>query len=151
MNNTYSVERVMDIIADMISERKSGTPISSIDTRELLERGYSNSEIAAALSWIIERRIDADGEPTDGFRILHGIEQNVLSIESWGMLMTYAELGFLSTDDLEQILERAVMLGNERQVGIPEIKAIIAAYMLDGSVYASSSNRRLLLGSDSVH
>lgn len=151
MNNTYSVERVMDIIADMISERKSGTPISSIDTRELLERGYSNSEIAAALSWIIERGVEADAETTDGFRILHGIEQNVLTIEAWGMLMTYAELGFLGTDDLEQILERAVMLGNERQVAIPEIKAIIAAYMLDGSAYASSSNRRLLLGSDSVH
>jgi len=52
MNNTYSVERVMDIIADMISERKLGTPLSSIDTQELIERGYSDSEIAAALSWI---------------------------------------------------------------------------------------------------
>ena len=67
------------------------------------------------------------------------------------MLMTYAELGFLSPDDVEQILERAVMLGTERLVGIPEVKAIIAAYMLDGSFYASSGNRRLLLGSDSVH
>jgi uncharacterized protein Smg (DUF494 family) len=151
MNNTYSVERVMDIIADMISERKSGTPLSSIDTQELLERGYSDSEISAALSWIIERGVDSDDQIPDGFRILHGIEQNVLSIDAWGMLMSYSDLGFLGSDDVEQILERVVMLGTERHVGIPEVKAIIAAYMLDGSVYASSSNRRLLLGSDSVH
>lgn len=151
MNNTYSVERVMDIIADMISERKSGTPLTALDTAALAERGYSDSEIAAALSWIIERGVQATDEGPDGFRILHGIEQNVLSIDAWGMLMTYAELGFLSPDDVEQILERAVMLGTERQVGIPEVKAIIAAYMLDGSYYASSGNRRLLLGSDSVH
>lgn len=151
MNNTYSVERVMDIIADMISERKSGTPITAVDTELLQLRGYSESEIAAALSWIIERGVQGPASDSDGFRILHGIEQNVLSTEAWGMLMTYAELGFLAPDDIEQILERAVMMGTERLVGIPEIKAIIAAFMLDGSVYANSSNRRLLLGSDSVH
>lgn len=151
MNNTYSVERVMDIIADVISERKSGTPLAALDTKQLQARGYSDSEISAALSWIIERGVQSAEEDSDGFRILHGIEQNVLSIDAWGMLMTYAELGFLGADDVEQILERAVMLGTERQVGIPEAKAIIAAYMLDGSFYASSGNRRLLLGSDSVH
>ncbi|MBM4178370.1 MAG: DUF494 domain-containing protein [Ignavibacteria bacterium] len=151
MNNTYSVERVMDIITDMISERKSGTPLAALDTDQLQQRGYSEAEIAAALSWIMEQGVQLTESGSDGFRILHGIEQNVLTTEAWGMLMTYADLGFLAPDDVEQILERAVMMGSERLVGIPEIKAIIAAYMLDGSVYANSSNRRLLLGSDSVH
>jgi uncharacterized protein Smg (DUF494 family) len=151
MNHTYSVERVMDIIADMISERKAGISLSSIDTSDLHERGYSDSEIAAALSWIIERGQQAPTLPADGFRILHGIEHNVLTIDAWGMLLTYSELGFLSQDDVEQILERAVILGADRQVAVPEVKALIAAYMLDGSFSATSSNRRLLLGSDSVH
>lgn len=60
MNNHYAVERVMDIIAYMISEGRQGAPLNAIDTATLQAQGYTDSEIAAALSWIMERQADRD-------------------------------------------------------------------------------------------
>lgn len=154
MNNHYAVERVMDIIAYMISEGRQGAPLAAIDTTSLQEQGYTDSEIAAALSWIMERQADRDeieGPGTGTFRILHGIEQDVLDPDAWGMLMTYHQLGFLDSEDIEQILERAIVMGSERNVGIAEVKALIAAYVLHQQPLPQAGSRSLLLGSDSVN
>jgi len=154
MNNHYAVERVMDIIAFMISERRQGAPLTAIDTTRLHERGYTESEIAAALSWIMERQQDRDeieGPGHNTFRILHGIEREVLDTDAWGMLMTYNQLGFLDTDDIEQILERVVVMGAERNVGVPEVKALIAAYVIHQQPLSPLGSRSLLLGNDLVN
>ena len=154
MNNHYAVERVMDIIAYMISEGRQGAPLNAIDTATLQAQGYTDSEIAAALSWIMERQADRDeieGPAKGTFRILHGIEREVLEPDAWGMLMTYHQLGFLDSDDIEQILERAVVMGSERYVGVAEIKALIAAYVIHQQPLPQAGSRSLLLGSDSVN
>ncbi len=154
MNPHYSVERVLDIIADLITGHHTGTALASIDTRLLHARGYTDSEIAAAISWIIERRADRDDLEDidhDGFRILHGIERELLSPESWGMLLTYHECGFLTSDDVEQLLERAVLMGHERHVGAHEMKSLITAYIMNQSPLLPNGNRSSLLGSDSVN
>lgn len=150
MTNSYSVERVMDAITYIISFHQPGSPLSSVDTRNLLTFGFSEAEIAAAHSWLLERARIADDEPVGRFRILHGIEQNILTPDAWGMLMMYHEMRFLNSEDVEQILERAVMLGMEREVDVPEIKAIIAAYVLYTAT-PSSSNRRMLMGDEMVN
>ena len=82
MNTQYSVERVLDIIADLIAGHHAGAALTSIDTRPLHDQGYTDSEIAAAISWMMERRADRDeleGIDHDGFRILHGIERELVS------------------------------------------------------------------------
>jgi uncharacterized protein Smg (DUF494 family) len=150
MTNSYSVDRVMDAITYIISVQQPGSPLSSVDTRTLQNFGFSEAEIAAALSWLMERTRVADDEHEGRFRILHGIEQNILTPDAWGMLMMYHEMRFLSSDDVEQILERAVMLGMEREVDTPEIKAIIAAYVLYTAT-PSSANRRMLMGDEMVN
>lgn len=150
MTNSYSVERVMDAITFIMSLQQPGSPLSSVDTRTLNAFGFSEAEIAAALSWLIERARIADDEPNGRFRILHGIEQNILTPDAWGMLMMYHEMRFLNADDVEQILERAVMLGMEREVDTPEIKAIIAAYVLYTAT-PSSAHRRMLMGDEMVN
>jgi uncharacterized protein Smg (DUF494 family) len=150
MTNSYSVDRVMDAITYIISVQQPGSPLSSVDTHTLQNFGFSEAEIAAALSWLMERTRVADDEHEGRFRILHGIEQNILTPDAWGMLMMYHEMRFLSSDDVEQILERAVMLGMEREVDTPEIKAIIAAYVLYTAT-PSSANRRMLMGDEMVN
>lgn len=150
MTNSYSVERVMDVITHIISLQTPGSPLSSVNTEDLTSFGYSDGEISAALSWLLERANSPDDELGGRFRILHGIEQNILSPDAWGVLVKYHEMRFLSTEDVEQVLERAVMIGMEREVDLPEIKAIIAAYVLY-SATPSSSNRRMLLGDEMVN
>ncbi len=154
MNNSYPVDRVMDIIAYMISERRHGAQLTAIDVSPLHAQGYTDSEIAAALSWIMERQADRDaieGPHRTSFRILHGLERDVLDADAWGMLMTYHDLGFLDSDDVEQILERSLLMGAERSVGIEEIKALIAAYVLSQQPLRESGSRSLLLGNDAVN
>ncbi|MBU3699652.1 MAG: DUF494 domain-containing protein [Candidatus Kapabacteria bacterium] len=150
MTNSYSVERVMDVITFIMSVQEPGSALSAFDTKALKTFGFSEAEIAAALSWLMERARVTDDDSPGRFRILHGIEQNMITPDAWGMLMMYHEMRFLSTDDVEQILERAVMLGMEREVDVAEIKAIIAAYVLY-SATPSSSNRRMLMGDEMVN
>lgn len=150
MIQNYSVERVMDVITHIMHVQTPGRPLSNVDTKALKSFGFSEAEIAAALSWMIERSRLGNDQPDGRFRILHGIEQNILTPEAWGMLMMYHEMRFLSSEDVEQILERAVMLGMEREVDVPEIKAIIAAYVLY-SATPSSAHRRMLMGDEMVN
>lgn len=153
MNSHYAVERVMDIIAYMISERRTGTPLATIDTLTLALQGYTDSEISAALSWIMERQqhTNDEGASSNTFRILHGMEREVVEPEAWGMLMTYHSLGFLDDEDVEQILERSILMGTDRNVGVAEIKVLIAAYVINQQPLPQAGSRSLLLGNDSVN
>ena len=58
--------------------------------------------------------------------------------------------GIIAGKAVRKVLERAGMIGMEREVDLPEIKAIIAAYVLY-SATPSSSNRRMLLGDEMVN
>lgn len=154
MSNSYAVERVMDIIAYVISEGSTGSSLATFDTTPLHDQGYTDAEIAAAISWILERQADRDaieGPADNTFRILHGLEREVLEVDAWGMLMTYHHLGFLTTDDVEQLLERTIIMGADRQVGIEEMKSLIAAYVLAQQPLPRSGSRSLLLGNDAVN
>ncbi len=153
MNDLYTVERVMDIITYMISERTQGASLSTFDTTPLSLQGYTNSEIAAAISWMIERSSEhsEDEGAAAGYRILHGIERDAIDPEAWGMVLTYQSLGFLVADDVEAILERVIMMSAERHVGSAEIKAIIASYVLHQQPLPQAGSRSLLLGNDSVN
>lgn len=150
MTHNYSIERVMDVLTYIMHVRAPGSPLSTVDTKALSSAGFSEAEIAAALSWVIERAGSTADDVDGRFRILHGIEQNILTPEAWGLLVMYHEMRFLSSDDVEQVLERAVMIGMEREVDTPEIKAIIAAYVLYTAT-ASSANRRMLMGDEMVN
>lgn len=158
MTDRYAFERIMEIIALVIADVRRDQPISSGTLSELQKRGYTESEISAAISWIMERsagRGSSDGRITPtapgSFRVLHDIEQDLLTPEAWGLLLIYRDLGFLTADDVESILERAVVMGAEMGVGEHEIKSLIAAYILHQQPLAHSGSRSLLHGDDTIH
>jgi len=159
MNDRYTVERIMEIIAYVIGARAEGTPLAKIDVKELSRRGYTDGEISAALNWIIERadvmeaaEKDADADDSDrrSFRILHGLEEETFTPDAWGLLLSYRNLGFLSNEDMEQIIERAMMLHGEMEVDVEELRAIVAVYV-SNLAERTSANRHLLSGTESVN
>jgi uncharacterized protein Smg (DUF494 family) len=88
----------------------------------------------------------------DSFRILHGVEAETITPEAWGLLLTYRDLGFLTNEDLENIIERAMVMGAETNiVDIPEIRTLVAVYVMHQGPFAQTGSRNLLLGSDSVN
>ena len=156
MTDRYTVERIMEIITYVIGVREPGTPLASVDTTELYAQGYTDSEIAAALSWIIERgdqtlKVDAGDVGPDSFRILHGLETEAITAEAWGLLLSYRNLGFLSNEDIEQIIERAMIMAGDTIVDVVEIRAIVAVYVTHLDNYSTAGNRSLLSGNESVN
>lgn len=151
MNDRYTVERIMEIIAYVMGIRRTGTPLMKVDTTELTNQGYTQSEISAAFSWILERGEHDIASDADSFRILHGVEAETIAPEAWGLLLSYRDLGFLTNEDLESIIERAMVMGAETDVNIPEIRTLIAVYVMHQGPLAQTGSRNLLLGSDSVN
>ena len=156
MNDRYTVERIMEIIAWVIGSHEKGAPLTAVDTSELYKQGYTDGEISAAISWILERgqqAIDAmhNGVESDSFRVLHGIESEVITKEAWGMLLSYQNLGFLSNEDIEQIIERAMVMGGETLVDMEELRAIVAVYVMNLDQDSMSGNRSLLSGNEQVN
>ena len=158
MNDRYTVERIMEIIAYVIGARADGTPLAKIDVKELARRGYTDGEISAALSWIMERGDvtlqGAEAHPDDSdnasFRVLHGLEAETITPEAWGLLLSYRNLGFLSNEDVEQIIERAMVLSGEMVVDIEEIRAIVAVFV-SRLGEGLTGDRHLLSGTESVN
>ncbi|MBI2793831.1 MAG: DUF494 family protein [Ignavibacteria bacterium] len=160
MSDRYTVERIMEIIAYVIGVGSKGTPLTKVDMGELHRLGYTDSEISAALSWILEKAQDSSGKNERGtqgqgnigsFRILHGIEAETITPEGWGLLLSYVNLGFLTNDDVEQIIERAMMMANETIVDVPEVRTLVAVYVMHRGPLPLSGSRSLLSGTDSIN
>jgi uncharacterized protein Smg (DUF494 family) len=154
MTDRYAVERIMEIIALVgtgLIERKD------ITMGDLQGMGYTESEIATALSWIMEREgarpNDAKSVPSSAssFRILHDIESDLLTPDAWGLVLIYRDLGFLSNEDIENILERAVLMGVDGGVSIADLKTLIANHIMQFAPPFDRGSRQMLSGGDSIH
>lgn len=156
MSDRYTVERIMEIISIVIGEKSTGRPLSKINMDELHLRGFTESEISAALSWILERdevfaqETKAESKQ-NSFRILHRVEAETILPEAWGLLLSYVDLGFLTNDDVEQILERCLLMSTETEVGIPEIRALVAVYVMHQHPQPEVGSRRTLSGTESIN
>lgn len=132
-------ERVVEILVYIMSEiRGKKTAASKLDvlSRDLLQRGYTQNEIGSAFSWLFDR-YKADFEelvrhngPTlnNSFRVLHDLERMVISPAAQGYLLQLRQLGILNDTEMEQIIERAMMVGSPR-LDESEIKSLIAAFL----------------------
>jgi uncharacterized protein Smg (DUF494 family) len=157
MTDRYAVQRIMEIISFVMSELRQHRPLNAIDLDELQRRGYTDGEISAAFSWILERGSELEESAhrarasNDSFRILHGLESDLISPEAWGVLLTYQELGFLQAADVESVLDRAVVMGAEHGVSEQDIMNIIAVYLMNQHMDIDMGGRTLLDGSETIN
>ena len=132
-------ERLVEILIYIMSEMRRDRGASrNLDllSKNLLDEGYSESEISSAFTWLLDK---LDNEPEEilekreaalngSFRHLHEIERSIISVEAYGYLIQIKELDLINEIDVEQIIERALMLGLPR-VGLQDIKSIVAAQL----------------------
>ncbi len=134
-------ERVVEILILIMSEikrnRKNGKNLEVL-SKDLIQRGYTENEISSAFSWLLNR-LNSESEelvenqrPTSNrsFRLLHEIERSIISTEAYGYIIQLKELGIIDEMDVEQTLERAMMLGTS-QVGVSDIKSIVASILFN--------------------
>jgi uncharacterized protein Smg (DUF494 family) len=156
MIDRYAVQRIMEIIAYVMAERQAGVQLANIDTDVLHRLGYSDSEIAAALSWILEKSeqtVSGDHVAparSGSFRVLHHIENDLITPEAWGLVLSFHEAGFLSTRDVEELLERAVTMGMEQGIDVADMRNIIAVYVLAERQSLLSGTKMYLDGNETI-
>jgi uncharacterized protein Smg (DUF494 family) len=134
-------ERVVEILVYIMSEIRDEKPAPNhleVISRDLQERGYTKNEISSAFSWLYERCQNDNEEllyqagPTleHSFRVLHDLERIVISPEGYGYLLQLKHLGILNDVEIEQTIERAMMLGATR---LPEaaVKSLVASTLFN--------------------
>lgn len=142
-------ERVVEILVYIMNEIRGKKPVATkleVLSRDLLQRGYTENEISSAFTWLFDR-YKADFEelirnsgPTlnNSFRILHDLERMVISPAAHGYLLQLRELGILDDTEIEQIIERAMMVGSPR-IEESEIKSLVASTLFNPQGFPEGS------------
>jgi uncharacterized protein Smg (DUF494 family) len=141
-------EKVVEILVLIMSEIQDNKRLNDIDLSDLKSRGYTQSEINAAVTWLYEhvQGFAPGGEqPRFGSRgsrrILHEAEKIAFSTTAQGYLIQLTELGLLEDKDLEAVIERAMVAGYEK-LSVSEVRELIASVLfakegrIPGSAYS---------------
>jgi uncharacterized protein Smg (DUF494 family) len=149
-------ERVVEILVYIMNEmrgEKAAPNHLEIISRDLQRRGYTENEISSAFSWLYERYQNENEELLrhtgpmlpGSFRVLHDLERIVIAPEGYGYLLQLKHLGILDDVEIEQVIERAMMLGATR-LSEDEIKSLVASALFnsdgasDGSLFVLEEN-----------
>ena len=150
-------EKVVELLIYIMSAMQDNKRISDIDLSDLKTRGYTQSEISAAFSWIYENgeltpsRPAGPGKADPGSRrVLHDAEKAALSTESQGYLIQLRELGLLDEGDFETVIERAMMAGYEK-LSVADLREIVASVLFARGGDDPAGNRSMLNSGDTIH
>lgn len=149
-------ERIVEIITFVLSELKQNKKISDIDLNELEKKGYSNSEISTAFSWLVDR-VEFSNKITsleiqseDSFRILHDAERELFTEQAWGELIQMHSIGILNSNQIELIIERALLTGIFK-IDSFFLKNMIASFIFNATNSIMPGSRVLLSGNDTIN
>jgi len=150
-------EKVVEILIYIMSEIQGTKGLPDIDLGDLKNRGYTQGEINAAVTWLFEhvRGIES-GSATSihtgrgSRRILHDAERVAFSTGAQGYLIQLAELGLLNEKDMEAVIERAMVSGYDK-LSIGEIRDVVAVVLFAKEGKLPGSNHSLLSNEDTVH
>jgi uncharacterized protein Smg (DUF494 family) len=149
-------EKVVELLMYIMSEIQEDKRISDIDMKDLQSKGYTQSEISAAISWIYDNIELARHDrrppvlPSEGSRrVFHDAEKAAISTEARGFLLQLSELGLLDARDLELVIERAMMSGYEK-LTVPELQEIVAA-VLSAKGGGAAGTTTMLNSGDTIH
>jgi uncharacterized protein Smg (DUF494 family) len=147
-------ERIVELLVHIMSQGHGKLELNEIDLGEMKNRGYTQSEITEALSWLYENMQVDNGvvripthSPEGSRRILHDVEKSALSLDGQGYLIQLRELGLLDDRDLETVIERAVLTGYEN-LSVDEIREIAASVLFGKE---GRSSRPLLNSRETIH
>jgi len=138
------VEIVMYVIGELQS-RRIGLDEIDVVSDDLLQRGFSKREVATAFS-VFTSGMAFGLEPVTvlepsrplSYRVLHEIERQYVSTDSHGYLIQLQHLGVLSHGDMEELLERCMMMSS-LSAEEDEVRMLVATYLCErNSIHTDS-------------
>ncbi|MBW7889015.1 MAG: DUF494 family protein [Bacteroidetes bacterium] len=150
-------EKIVEILIYLLSELRKNTPIQDIDLTVLSKNGYSPAEISTAFNWLYEKINDGENLVIDqtkssphSHRVLHDAERYVITPEAYGFLIQLREIGLITDNDIEVIIERVMMSGFVT-VTLDEMKAQVSFLLLENDDSSEHGSRKMLHGRDTIH
>lgn len=151
-------ERIIEIIVFVMSALKvSKKTLPEIDFKTLENMGYSQSEITAALSWIVSGAEYRDKfsvvnapKAENPLRIMIDDERDIFTMEAISELNNYVNLGIITYEQMELIIERLTVVGVSK-VTPDLLKSIIASLVFSQNLNNPESMSLILSGNDSVN
>jgi uncharacterized protein Smg (DUF494 family) len=151
-------EKVVELLIFIMSEIQENKQISEIDLGDLQTRGYTQSEISAAFTWVYEnielkqrqRPAGTSLSAPGSRRVLHDAEKAALTTESQGYLIQLTELGVLDDRECETVIERAMMAGYEK-LSVPELREIVATVLFARGDIDPDGHRSMLDSGQTIH
>jgi Smg protein len=149
-------EKIIELIVYLMREIRERRDISKVDMSKLAERGYSQTEISTALSWIYDKMNlreplkKVEGSRARSYRVFHEAERQIITKEARGFLIEMYELGLIDHIDMENIIERSLMSG-VNVIGRDEIKSIAAAVIFEYNPPGKPGSRVMLNSSDTIN
>lgn len=141
-------ERIIEIIVYALQrfQQDKRNDIKLDLTSELSSQGYTDSEINLSFSWIYnhlknnssDKKHLLDTELIDDMEFSNS-ENPVLTDEAYGYLIQMIQLGILSEYQVDQIMEKALVSGEE-YINIDKIKSYIVNIMFDTDNFKSLFN-----------
>ncbi len=120
---------VIDLIIQMVRMIRSGESLRDLDSKNF--SSANKSEASAAYSWILQKvesgHLNSDARKSHHrqLRILHAAERTIISTDAYGYLIELFNIGVIDQDDMERIIESA-MMNNFEKIGIERMKEMVA-------------------------
>jgi uncharacterized protein Smg (DUF494 family) len=149
-------EKIIEIIVFLLSELKNNKQLTEVDMHKLENLGYTQNEINTAFSWVYskiyagEKIFVEKQKENNSQRFLHDLEQNIISPDAYGYLIQLKELGLINNMDIDLIIDK-IMVSSYNKVDEPEMKLIIANYLLDIDEMHDTNNRVMINTNDTIH
>ena len=150
-------EKIVEIILHLINGLKDESPIEEQVVDELIEKGYTQTEISAAFSWLYDKIKIGEtvlyGKPTKegkSYRVFHEGEKLFFTPEAQGYLLQCYELGLIDELQMEYVIDRAVFSGLGK-VGIEEVKSLVIATLFDLDDSDSTGSRIMINPKDTIN
>jgi len=119
-------------------------------TKDLIGQGYTPNEIESALFWFYNRQenrgSEAESETLDSssFRVLHEVEKTIFTPGAYGYLIELRQLGLLTLNEMNLIIEKAMLLGG-RKVDLEDMKLFVAAQIFDQEAFLPMPNQSFFM------
>jgi uncharacterized protein Smg (DUF494 family) len=149
-------ENIVDIIAYLMTELRSNHPINEHTVVRLNGKGYSQTEISTAFSWLADRAgvqefiATAIEGTSDSIRILHEFEKMFIEIDVYGYILQLWQLGVLSHTQVEEVIEQSIATG-QQPIELAAAKEIIGTILFNVEPYNRPERRIFLRPTDAIH
>lgn len=145
---------VIDLILFMVRMLRLGHSLNDIQNEKKLNQ-YTQSEVSAAYSWVMQRLDDgaerfSDKKSVKSMRVLHQAERMMIDKEAQGFLMDLYGNGIINYEQLEQIIEVS-MMNNFEKTDLEKIKKLISHLLFGDETFRKSATVVYLNGNESVN